>query len=160
MKQAELCNNSLFVTMDEVDVAMHIQPLVEAVKDLREQLNVVAVGLNSKIDALADMLTRQSDTINRKVELLMERTQPKSNCLFCLIEDNKDCHPTGRCCRYPDAVSRAVRASNLNLCNRCLQPRHREDCGILCTYFGREHNVLLCPSKLSQSTGSLKRKKF
>ncbi|KAK6033498.1 hypothetical protein OSTOST_00307 [Ostertagia ostertagi] len=146
--------------MDEVDVAVHIEPLTEAVRDLKDQLNAFAAGLTSKIDALADMHTRQIDALNRKVELLLERTQPRSNCLFCPIADNKDCHPTGRCCRYPDAVSRAVQANNLGLCNRCLQPRHGEDCGILCTYCGREHNVLLCPNKLSQSTASLKRRKF
>uniref|UniRef100_A0A7I4Z1A7 AMP-binding domain-containing protein n=1 Tax=Haemonchus contortus TaxID=6289 RepID=A0A7I4Z1A7_HAECO len=143
IKQAELSDNSLFVTMDEVGVAMPIEPLVETVKDLKEQLNVVAVGLNSKIDVPADMLTRQSDTLNRKVELPLERTQPKSNSLRP-IEDNKNYHPTGRCCRYSDAVSRAVQSSHLNLCNR-----PRNDCGILCTYCGREHNGLLCPSKLS-----------
>ncbi|VDO54785.1 unnamed protein product [Haemonchus placei] len=104
IKQAELSDNSLFVIMDEVEVAMHIDPLAEAVKDLKEQLNVVAVGLNSKFDALADMLTRQSVTLKRKVELSLERTQPKSNFLFCPIEDNKNCHPTGRCCRYSDAI--------------------------------------------------------
>ncbi|XGW34035.1 hypothetical protein V3C99_018079 [Haemonchus contortus] len=50
-KQAELGNNSSL--MDELDVAVHIEPLAEAVRDLKEQPNVVAIGLNSKIDALA-----------------------------------------------------------------------------------------------------------
>ncbi|KAK6030960.1 hypothetical protein OSTOST_02897 [Ostertagia ostertagi] len=146
--------------MDEVDVALHIEPLVDAVKDLKEQLNAFAVALTAKIDSLADILTRRAESLNQKVELLLERTQPRSNCIFCPINDNKDCHPTGRCCRYPDAVSRAVRANNLGLCNRCLQPRHNEDCGILCTYCGRDHNVLLCPNTLSHATTSAKRRKF
>ncbi|VDP07335.1 unnamed protein product [Heligmosomoides polygyrus] len=146
--------------MDEVDMALHFEPLAEAVRDLKEQLNSFAITFASKIDAVADGLARQTEALNKKMDLLLERTQPRSNCIFCTINDNKDCHPTGRCCRYPDAVSRAVQANNLGLCNRCLQPRHSEDCGILCTYCGREHNVLLCPSKLSQANASLKRRKF
>ncbi|KHJ94289.1 hypothetical protein OESDEN_05781 [Oesophagostomum dentatum] len=72
---------------------------------------------------------------------------PPSFCSFCSIEDSKDCHPTGRCCRFPDAVSRAIQAASLNLCQKYLRARHPEDCGITYTYCSRDHNVLLCPSK-------------
>uniref|UniRef100_A0A7I4XXP8 Uncharacterized protein n=1 Tax=Haemonchus contortus TaxID=6289 RepID=A0A7I4XXP8_HAECO len=146
--------------MDIVDVALHVEPLTEAVKELKDQLNVFAMSINAKLDAIAETLTRQADIFNQKLDQLMERTKPKSSCLFCSIDDNKDNHPTGRCCRFPDPVSRAAQAANLQLCNRCLQPRHPGDCGVQCTYCGRDHNALLCPSRSSQSSSPFKRRKI
>ncbi|KAK6030618.1 hypothetical protein OSTOST_03243 [Ostertagia ostertagi] len=146
--------------MDIVDVALHIEPLSDAIKDLKEQFNLFTMTFNAKLDALVDILNRQSENVNNKLELLIERTKPKSSCLFCPVEDNKDNHPTGRCCRFPDAVSRAVQAANLRLCNKCLQPRHSDDCGIHCVFCQGDHNVLLCPRKAPAASTSFKRRKF
>ncbi|KAK6061260.1 hypothetical protein COOONC_01076 [Cooperia oncophora] len=147
------------MVMDEVDIAIHIDPLVEAVKDLKDQLNMVIMSLNAKLDAVMEALNRQTETMSNKLDLLLERTKPKSSCVFCTFEDNKDNHPTGRCYRFADPVSRAVQASHLHLCNRCLQPRHCEDCGITCSFCSGNHNVLLCPAKASASSTPYKRRK-
>ncbi|VDP39760.1 unnamed protein product [Heligmosomoides polygyrus] len=120
--------------MDEVDVALYIEPLSDAIKDLREQFNLFTMSFNTKMDALVDILNRQSKVVNNKIDLILERTIPKSSCVFCAVDGNKDNHPTGRCCRFPDAVSRAVQAANLRLCNKCLQPRHADSSRIQCTY--------------------------
>ncbi|CAJ0605089.1 unnamed protein product [Cylicocyclus nassatus] len=95
--------------------------------------------------------------IHHQLTIMVERTTPRSNCMFCTVEDNKDQHPTGRCCKFPDAVSRAVQASALGLCERCLQPKHHEDCGVTCPICGRLHNVLLCPNR--GQNGPFKRRK-
>ncbi|XGW29674.1 hypothetical protein V3C99_009041 [Haemonchus contortus] len=146
--------------MDEVDVAIHIEPLVDAVKDVKDLLNMFTASFNAKIDAIVDLLNRQSEMVNNKLDALLERTRPRSSCVFCTFEENKDNHPTGRCYRFVDPVSRAVQASNLRLCNRCLQARHPEDCGISCSFCNGNHNVLLCPAKASTSSASYKRRKL
>ncbi|KAK6015070.1 hypothetical protein OSTOST_19513 [Ostertagia ostertagi] len=146
--------------MDEVDVAIHIEPLRDALKELKEQLTMFVMSVDAKMEALVDLVNRHNNVVNQKLDLIMERTKPHSSCVFCSIEDNRDNHPTGRCCRFPDAVSRAIQVTNLRLCNRCLQPKHNEDCGILCTFCGKEHNVLICPGKASLGTSSYKRRKF
>ncbi|XGW22653.1 hypothetical protein V3C99_005120 [Haemonchus contortus] len=146
--------------MDEVDVAIHIEPLSDAIKELKEQLTVFVMSFDAKMEALVDLVSRQNNIIDKKLDLIMERTKPHSSCVFCSVEENRDNHPTGRCCRFPDAVSRAIQVTNLQLCNRCLQPKHSEDCGILCTFCGKEHNVLICPGKASLGTSSFKRRKF
>ncbi|KAK5984922.1 hypothetical protein GCK32_000992 [Trichostrongylus colubriformis] len=146
--------------MDEVDVAVHIEPLVEALRDLKEQLALSFVSLDGKIDTMTSILNHQFEALNRRIDIILERTAPKSNCVFCSIEDNNDSHPTGRCCRFRDAVSRAVQAANLRLCNRCLQPRHANNCGVVCSYCSQDHNVLLCPHKYSSASSSFKRRKI
>ncbi|VDO32159.1 unnamed protein product, partial [Heligmosomoides polygyrus] len=45
--------------MDEVDVALYIEPLSDAIKDLREQFNLFTMSFNTKMDALVDILNRQ-----------------------------------------------------------------------------------------------------
>ncbi|VDL67380.1 unnamed protein product [Nippostrongylus brasiliensis] len=145
--------------MGEVDLAVHIEPLSDAIKELNEQLTAFAMTTNAKLDAVADILNRQQDSLNQKLTALIQQTTPHSSCLFCSVEDNRDNHPTGRCYRFPDAVSRAVQAANLQLCNRCLQKKHQEDCGICCTYCGKDRNVLICPIKASGAS-SFKRRKM
>ncbi|RCN24206.1 hypothetical protein ANCCAN_30103 [Ancylostoma caninum] len=112
-----------------------------------------AVTVYTIVCALLMMLTF---AFKRRFDTLLKRTEPKSNCAFCTYNDNKDSHPTGRCCRFPDAVSRAVQAASLNLCQKCLQQRH---CGISCTFCGRDHNVLLCPNKSTIAPHPYKRRK-
>lgn len=146
--------------MDEVDIAVHIEPISDAVKELKEQLNILVMATNAKLDVIVDLLTRQNDIVDQKLNVILQQTKPVSSCVFCTVEDNRDNHSTGRCYRFPDAVSRAVQATNLRLCNRCLQPRHSEDCGIICTFCGKDHNVLICPSKSSLGSSSFKRRKI
>ncbi|VDL84706.1 unnamed protein product [Nippostrongylus brasiliensis] len=71
--------------MDEVDVAIHIEPLTDAIKDLKDQFNLFTLSFNSKMDALVEMLNRQSEMLNKKIDLVIERTKPKSSCVFCAV---------------------------------------------------------------------------
>ncbi|KAK6760899.1 hypothetical protein RB195_022098 [Necator americanus] len=48
--------------MDEVDYAIHIEPLSEAIKELKEQLHVFVVNF----DAIVNILNRQADDVNKK----------------------------------------------------------------------------------------------
>ncbi|XGW29287.1 hypothetical protein V3C99_008813 [Haemonchus contortus] len=107
--------------MDVVGVAIHIEPLVDAHKDVKDQLNMFAASFIARIDAVADLLNHQSEMVNNKLDTLHERTRPRSSCVFCTFEDNKDHHPTVWCYRLVDPVSRAVQASNFRLCDRCFQ---------------------------------------
>ncbi|VDL66139.1 unnamed protein product [Nippostrongylus brasiliensis] len=144
--------------MDEVDLAIHFDPLMDAVKELKSELSKFICDTNNRLDALHQELASHRTALMGSVDEILLRTAPKSNCLFCSVEDNKDSHPTGRCCRFPDPVSRAVQASTLRLCNKCLQRIHPDDCGIRCSFCGREHNVLLCPEKATQAQSYKRRK--
>ncbi|KAK5980797.1 hypothetical protein GCK32_006061 [Trichostrongylus colubriformis] len=74
--------------MDEVDVAIHIEPLVEALRDLNEQLALPFASLDGKIDTMTSILNHNFEVLNRRIDIILERTAPKSNCVFCSIEDN------------------------------------------------------------------------
>ncbi|XGW29823.1 hypothetical protein V3C99_009122 [Haemonchus contortus] len=82
--------------------------------------------------------------MDAKLDQLLERTAPKSSCVFCTVEDNKDNHFTARCSKFPDSVSRAAQASKLHLCVKCLKPEHDLDCGMKCGNCGLDHNSYLC----------------
>ncbi|EYC39968.1 hypothetical protein Y032_0635g925 [Ancylostoma ceylanicum] len=145
--------------MDEIDVAIHLEPMAEAIKELKEKTEFCLLSLNAKVDGIAQLTNERWHCVQQILDLLLERTKPRSNCVFCTVEDNKDQHPTGRCCKYPDAVSRAVQAAALGLCERCLQPKHVEDCGVSCPICTRNHNVLLCPNRGTQAVPMYKRRK-
>ncbi|RCN45213.1 hypothetical protein ANCCAN_08786 [Ancylostoma caninum] len=125
--------------MDEVAIAIHIEPLLDAVKELNERFAHMSMLMETKFEAVHRM--------EAKLQAYDRRSTSRSNCAFYAYEDNKDQHVTSRCCRYPDPVSHAIQASTRQLCEKCLQPRHREECGITCQICGRAHNVLLCPSR-------------
>ncbi|EYB92010.1 hypothetical protein Y032_0199g1666 [Ancylostoma ceylanicum] len=146
--------------MDEIDVAIHLEPMAEAIKELKEKIEFCLLSLNAKVDGIAQLTNERWHCVQQILDVLLERTKPRSNCVFCTVEDNKDQHPTGRCCKYPDAVSRAVQAAALGLCERCLQPKHVEDCGVSCPICTRNHNVLLCPNRGTQAVPMYKRRKI
>ncbi|RCN42697.1 hypothetical protein ANCCAN_11337 [Ancylostoma caninum] len=68
---------------------------------------------------------------NRMLRTLLERTAPKSNCMFCPVESNRDSHHSSRCPRYPDPVAKASQATKLGLCLRCLKAAHEDDCVVM-----------------------------
>ncbi|EYB82324.1 hypothetical protein Y032_0362g3507 [Ancylostoma ceylanicum] len=126
--------------------------------DLREAMDELD---NVCLDA-ADQQTMQLTTLNFRMErlerddraltsntdLLVERSAPKSNCVFCSVEDNRDNHFSGCCSPFSDPVARTAQAMVLRLCLKCLKPEHRaEDCRMGCGDCGRDHNQLLCSSK-------------
>lgn len=143
--------------LDEVDLTMHIEPLRDALKSLEKTIDQLAMVLQQRIDSMTEILELKLQAYDRAFETILERTKPKSSCVFCSFDDNKDGHPTGRCCRFPDAVARAVQANVLGLCNRCLQPNHSDDCGFKCAICDQGHNMLLCPSR-SQASPFKRRK--
>ncbi|CAJ0596963.1 unnamed protein product [Cylicocyclus nassatus] len=95
---------------------------------MRERMESALAAINGKVDAIIQLMHEQ----RHQLEVMVERTNLRSNCVFCTVADNRDQHPTGRCCKYPDAVARAVQAAALELCERCLQSKHRDECGVTC----------------------------
>ncbi|VDO28477.1 unnamed protein product [Heligmosomoides polygyrus] len=61
------------------------------------------------------------DSMEPALSQLAEKFNPKSTCVFCNVEAQKDGHSSGRCPNYSDTVARAVQASKLGLCGRCLK---------------------------------------
>ncbi|KIH56165.1 hypothetical protein ANCDUO_13659 [Ancylostoma duodenale] len=88
-----------------------------------------------------ERLESDNRALTGNTDLLVERSAPKTNSVFCLVDDNRDNHFSGRCSRYSDPVARTPQAMVLRLCLKCLKPEHEaEDCRMRC---GR----LLCSSK-------------
>ncbi|EYB80848.1 hypothetical protein Y032_0398g720 [Ancylostoma ceylanicum] len=130
-----------------------------------ESTSSVAVAfrtLDSRLESLMNVCFATSgrlDRIEGALNLLIERSTPKSACVFCSLAENADSHHSGRCPRFPDPVSRAVQASKLGLCERCLKPSHPNDCGIACQYCRMPHNSLLCPSRSFHYASTSKKRK-
>ncbi|KIH64016.1 hypothetical protein ANCDUO_05676 [Ancylostoma duodenale] len=72
--------------------------------------------LTSRLDAIHNTLAvfQNLDTIHTH---LMERTTPKSQCVFCPLEDNIDLHHSARCPRFLKSYSRTFEASRIGLCD-------------------------------------------
>ncbi|KAK6031499.1 hypothetical protein OSTOST_02343 [Ostertagia ostertagi] len=136
--------------MESIDLEIQLEPINSSLSRLREDFNLFTTDVRSNLENLGALFHRIEylcNNIQSAVNILLERSTPRSNCTFCPIEDNKDNHPTGRCHKYPNPVARAIRASALRLCHKCLQPIHQEDCGTSCASCGNDHNTLLCPNK-------------
>ncbi|EYC45671.1 hypothetical protein Y032_0420g1141 [Ancylostoma ceylanicum] len=89
--------------------------------------------------SLLHHLLLRLETLGNACQILLERTEPKSNCVFCPVDENRDSHPSGRCLRYADPVSRTSRLTTLGFCLRC-KPRHDDDCVVNCINCGLVHN--------------------
>ncbi|VDL84963.1 unnamed protein product [Nippostrongylus brasiliensis] len=61
----------------------------------------------SRLDSLFNLVAEMKND----VRILMDRPTPKSSCVFFSFTGNVDNHYTGRCHRYPDPRSRAMRLS-------------------------------------------------
>ncbi|WKY14676.1 hypothetical protein Q1695_000309 [Nippostrongylus brasiliensis] len=124
--------------MDEVDLAVQIEPLSDAIKELKEQLTAFAMTTNAKLDTVADILNRQHDSLNQKLTALIQQTTPHSSCLFCSVEDNRDNHRTGPLQQMPaEKTSRRLASA---------------------AHCGKDHNVLICPIKASGASLFKRRK--
>ena len=132
--------------MDEVAFTIHIEPIADAFKELSERMAQL-IFMVEKTGETVQRMEQKMRQYDSALETLLHRSTARSNCAFCTFEDNRDQHQTGRCCRYADPVARATQASAMRLCEKCLQPKHSEDCGLSCQICGRGHNVLLCPSR-------------
>ncbi|RCN37454.1 hypothetical protein ANCCAN_16661 [Ancylostoma caninum] len=106
--------------------------------------------LSSKIDSILPLLERlelDNELLLERTGKIMALTAPKSNCVFCPVEENRDSHYSSRCCKYADPVSRTVQDGKLGLCLKCLKSSHGDDCRVACVGCGLGHNQLLCNSK-------------
>ncbi|KAK5976305.1 hypothetical protein GCK32_022882 [Trichostrongylus colubriformis] len=123
--------------------------------DLEQELQLFELERQAAMDAISNTLqgiTNRLDTLfavvaemRDEVHTLLERTTPKSTCVFCTLAENVDGHFTGRCHRYLDPVSRAMRVSELHLCARCLRPEHGSAiCTVSCNLCRGSHNTVLC----------------
>ncbi|KAK5981574.1 hypothetical protein GCK32_001697 [Trichostrongylus colubriformis] len=65
--------------MDEVDVALLIS---DAIKDLKQQFNLLAMAFDAKMDALANILNWQSEAVNSKIDFLLSVLHPSLPALF------------------------------------------------------------------------------
>ncbi|KIH45386.1 hypothetical protein ANCDUO_24573 [Ancylostoma duodenale] len=120
------------------DIIPRVQRL-EAILPRMESLDNVGPELQQlRLDN--ELLLQHTGTI-------MAHTAPKSNCVFCSVEENRDSHYSSRCCKFADSVTRTVQASKLGLCLKCLKPSHGDDCKVACAGCGLGHNQLLCISK-------------
>ncbi|EYC08942.1 hypothetical protein Y032_0063g3445 [Ancylostoma ceylanicum] len=104
----------------EIDVSETFAPISAAIR-----------ALTRVIDESHFTLAGQLQSIHNACLELLERSKPKSPCIFCSLTENLDSHSTMRCNRFPDPVSKALQAARLQLCERCLKAQHDgEDCGI------------------------------
>ncbi|VDL73158.1 unnamed protein product [Nippostrongylus brasiliensis] len=103
--------------------------------------------LSNRLESVLSKVSQIQDD----VAVLLERSTPKSSCVFCLFDENVDGHHSGRCHRFPDPVSRAMRASELRLCGRCLRPEHGKGSTVTCSSCRGEHNVILRSSRAAPS---------
>ncbi|KIH68847.1 hypothetical protein ANCDUO_00814 [Ancylostoma duodenale] len=65
-------------------------------------------ALDSRMDSLMNVCFTTGgrlDRIEGALNLLIERSTPKSACVFCSLAENADSHHSGRCPRFPDPVS-------------------------------------------------------
>uniref|UniRef100_A0A7I4Y422 Zinc knuckle CX2CX4HX4C n=1 Tax=Haemonchus contortus TaxID=6289 RepID=A0A7I4Y422_HAECO len=87
----------------ELEQDERLSPIVKAVRKL-----------DDKIESLLNIVTsanRRFDGIEAALQLLMDRTAPRSQCVFCATAENTDAHTSARCPKFPDPVSKAIRAS-------------------------------------------------
>ncbi|KIH53330.1 hypothetical protein ANCDUO_16546 [Ancylostoma duodenale] len=125
--------------LDEMDHEHRQSPVIQALQAIDDKMA-------SLFNVFATLNARQ-DRLEAAINLITERSAPVPSCLFCPVAENLDSHQSGRCTRFPDTVSRAVQASRLGLCERCLKTGHEEDCGVTCQFCRLPHNTLLCPTR-------------
>ncbi|EYC18982.1 hypothetical protein Y032_0026g1495 [Ancylostoma ceylanicum] len=103
--------------------------------------------ISSKIDSFLPRLERlelDNELLLERTGKIMAHTAPKSNCVLCPLEENRDSHYSNRCCKYVDPASTTVQPGKLGSCLKCLKPSHRDDCKVACVACGLGHNQLLC----------------
>ncbi|KAK6764570.1 hypothetical protein RB195_024769 [Necator americanus] len=101
-----------------------------------------------RFEGSQDNVLRQLDVIESACLELLKRSEPRSPCAFCTLEQNSDMHHSARCSRFPDAVARPLQAARLALFERCLKEKHgKDDCGVNCVHCGLPHNTFLCSSR-------------
>ncbi|KAL6738101.1 hypothetical protein Aduo_011687 [Ancylostoma duodenale] len=93
------------------------------VEELTSSTTARMSHLDSRLKATINALPnfRQLDEI---LFQLLERTAPKSACVFSTIAENADSHPSGRCPRFSGTYARTLQASKLGLCGKCLKWRN------------------------------------
>ncbi|KAK6750575.1 hypothetical protein RB195_002507 [Necator americanus] len=109
------------------------------------------------IATLLHHLLPRLDSLENACQTLLERTAPKSICLFCTVDENRDNHHSGRCPRFPDPISKTAQATKLNLRLLCLKAAHEDTCGVKCGSCGLGHNFLLRTSKRQRPQPPTKR---
>ena len=121
--------------------------LQEAMDELdRCDLATLLANLLPRLDALE----HSNRILLERTAIILERTAPKSSCIFCPVDENRDNHFSGRCSKYPDPVTKAAQATKLGLCLRCLNPAHGDSCVVKCGNCGSGHNFLLCHNRRPQ----------
>ncbi|EYC03856.1 hypothetical protein Y032_0091g2460 [Ancylostoma ceylanicum] len=116
--------------LDEVDVVTHIELITDAIKSLEQKLGLFARSLEERIDSTIQRLEMRMRAYNQVLDTLLDRSKPRSNCMFWTDEDNRDA--TGSYHRYADAIARAMQANVMGQCTRCLNARDAADSGVRC----------------------------
>ncbi|EYC19965.1 hypothetical protein Y032_0023g804 [Ancylostoma ceylanicum] len=110
--------------LDRCDIATLLHHLLPRLDAIDSRLN----SIDTRLDGIDTRIDNRHDASDAMLETILERTAPKSNCVFCEVDENRDSHHSGRCSRYPDPVSRTAQATRLGLCLRCLKGLHRDEC--------------------------------
>uniref|UniRef100_A0A1I7WXP2 DUF1758 domain-containing protein n=1 Tax=Heterorhabditis bacteriophora TaxID=37862 RepID=A0A1I7WXP2_HETBA len=86
--------------------------------------------------------------IQQALNILLERSKPVSNCAFCEMGTNDDKHHTNQYKIFPDPISRAIQATKMGLCEKCLKTHNGDSqCLTICIKCKGPHNIALCNKK-------------
>ncbi|VDL82169.1 unnamed protein product [Nippostrongylus brasiliensis] len=115
--------SDFYKALDELELTdASMTPLAQALRAYDDKLE-------SMYNVIATLVGRM-DRLESALTVLLERSAPRNTCVFCTPEAQTDGHGSGRCPHYRDAISRAVQASKLGLCTRCLKTEHQSECGL------------------------------
>ncbi|VDO31475.1 unnamed protein product [Heligmosomoides polygyrus] len=177
-RSAQIIMSDFYKALDELELTdASTSPLVHALRTFDSKVeslfNMTATisgrldrlesSFDSKLESLHNMAATtcgRLDRLESALAVLLERSAPRHNCVFCSPEAQTDGHSSTRCTNYRDAIARAVQASKLGLCCRCLKAEHEGDCGVTCQNCRLPHNLLLCPTRNAAPNHQAKKRKY
>ncbi|VDL78849.1 unnamed protein product [Nippostrongylus brasiliensis] len=154
---ADLLHTELLKTLDHKCDHVHLK-LDTFFADIHAKIDNIEASL-AKFAAVG-VFMEEFNALKPALTAFVERTTPKSACIFCTLAENLDSHPSGRCPRYPGTYARTFQVSKMGLCGQCLKPEHGEDCKVVCGICRQPHNALLCPAKALHVQKNFKKRKF
>ncbi|VDL79186.1 unnamed protein product [Nippostrongylus brasiliensis] len=107
------------VALAELEDTPSLAPIAAALRSLEDRMeslfNIIASD-NSRMDRIDLNNGGRLDRIEMALHNMGENSSSRPSCIFC-----KEDHHSSRCRSYADPIARAVQASKLGLCSRCLK---------------------------------------